>query len=137
MQRRRCGEENRKNRGQGDTKVREMHGDPLFPDEDGPYARMPRFGGKAMSHVREMEALRERPVRGSHATRRRYLYFGLASLGGYGLGILVLAAALSRGSSRVELDGEIALWLSLGALVGLAGGAVVAGAYREARRRHS
>jgi len=95
------------------------------------------LGEKPMSHARGMEFVRARPVRGSHATRRHYLYFGLASLGGYGLGILVLAAALSRGSSRVELDGEIALWLALGALLGLAGGAVVAGAYREARRRRS
>ena len=93
-------------------------------------------GEKPMSHAREMDALRERPARGSHASRRRYLYFCLAALWGYGLGALVLAAAMAHGS-RVELDGEIVLWLSLGALLGLAGGGVVAGAYREARRRNS
>jgi len=70
------------------------------------------------------------------ASRRRYMYFCLASLWGYGLGVLVLVAALSRGQVRVTLDGGIAAWLAGGSLLGIAGAAIVAGAYREARRRH-
>ena len=71
----------------------------------------------------------------SGSSRRRYLYFCLASLWGYGLGVLVLVAALSRGQVRVELNAGIAGWLAAGSLLGLAGAAIVAGAYREARRR--
>ena len=90
-----------------------------------------------MSDAREMDVPRERTVGGSHASRRRHLYFCLAALFGYGLGILVLAGALASRSAPVEMNGEIALWLALGALLGLAGGWIVAGAYRESRRRHS
>jgi hypothetical protein len=89
-----------------------------------------------MSEVRELEAPRRR-AGGSTSSRRRYLYFCLAAAWGYGLGILVVVAALARGPGRVEMNGELALWLALGSLPGLAGGGIVAGAYREARRRHS
>ena len=94
-------------------------------------------GEQSMGEASELDAPRRRPIGGSTSSRRRYLYFGLAALWGYGLGVLVLAAALTRGPVRVEVDAEIGLWLALGSVLGLAGGAVVAGAYREARRRHS
>ncbi|HEX5042950.1 MAG TPA: hypothetical protein VFV75_08590 [Candidatus Polarisedimenticolaceae bacterium] len=89
-----------------------------------------------MGEARELEAPRRRAA-GSSSSRRRYFYFGLAAVWGYGLGILVVVAALARGPNRVEMNGELALWLALGSLLGLAGGGIVAGAYREARRRHS
>lgn len=90
-----------------------------------------------MGEAREFDAPRRRALGSSASSRRRYLFFCLAALWGYGLGILVLMAVLARTSMRVALDGEIGLWLALGSLLGLAGGAVVAGAYRESRRRHS
>jgi hypothetical protein len=89
-----------------------------------------------MGEAREFDAPRRRAIGGSTSSRRRYLYFCLAALWGYGLGILVLVAALARTPARVELNADIGLWLALGSLLGLAGGGIVAGAYREARRRH-
>jgi hypothetical protein len=93
-------------------------------------------GEQSMGEASELDAPRRRAL-GSTSSRRRYLYFCLAALWGYGLGIVVVVAALTSRPVRVELDAEIGLWLALGSLLGLAGGAVVAGAYREARRRHS
>ena len=92
-------------------------------------------GEQSMGEASELDVPRRRAI-GSTSSRRRYLYFCLAALWGYGLGIVVVVAALTGGPVRVELD-EIGLWLALGSLLGLAGGAVVAGAYREARRRQS
>ena len=89
-----------------------------------------------MGGVSEMDAPRRRPVGRSASSRRRYLYFGLASLWGYGMGILMLVAAMSRGAEPVELDANIALWLACGSLLGLGGAGIVAGAYRESQRRH-
>ena len=89
-----------------------------------------------MGGVGEMGAPRRRAVGRSASSRRRYLYFGLASLWGYGMGILMLVAALSRGSAPVALDADLAVWLAFGSLLGLAGAGIVAGAYRESQRRH-
>jgi hypothetical protein len=86
--------------------------------------------------IGEMGALRRRGGDATGSSRRRSLYFCLAALWGYVLGIAVLAAALSRGDEAVALDGGTALWLVGGTLFGLAGGWTAAGAYRESRRRH-
>jgi len=93
-------------------------------------------GGNGMVRVGEMDAPRRRAVGRSPSSRRRYLYFGLASLWGYGMGILTLVVGLSRLSAPVTLDADLAVWLAVGSLLGLAGGGIVAGAYRESQRRH-
>ena len=90
-----------------------------------------------MGHAGELEAPRRRVSGGSTSSRRRYLYFCMAALWGYGVGILVMAVALSQGSAPVAFDSGVTLWVALGSLAGLVGGTVVAGAYRESRRRHS
>jgi hypothetical protein len=83
----------------------------------------------------ELEVPRRRSNDASSATRRRHLFFCLASLWGYLLGVGVLAAAMSRGDVHVNVDSTLALWLLCGSLAGIVGGFVAAGAYREARRR--
>ena len=88
-----------------------------------------------MGAMGEVEVPRRRSD-ASSATRRRHLFFCLASLWGYVLGIVVLAAALSRGPADLALDRAAALWLTGGSLGVLAGGLMAAGAYRESRRRH-
>ena len=90
-----------------------------------------------MAHVREMDAPRRRAVGPTASSWRRYLYFGLASLWGYGVGIVMVVAALSRGDSRAKLDPETWGWLAGGSLLAGAGAWIVAGAYRASRRRHS
>jgi hypothetical protein len=84
----------------------------------------------------EVEVPRRRAGDAISASRRRLVYFCLAALWGYLLGIGVLAAAMSRIDVRVPLEGGVLAWLLTGALLGLAGGLIVAGAYKEARRRH-
>ena len=88
-----------------------------------------------MGAIGEMDGTRRRSD-ASSATRRRHLFFCLASLWGYVLGIGVLAAALSRGEADVAIDRAAALWLTGGSIAVLAGGMIAAGAYRESRRRH-
>ena len=85
--------------------------------------------------LEQAEVPRRRAGDASRASRRRHLFFSLASLWGYLLGIGVLAVAQTRGGAQVRLDGTLALWLAVGSLLGMAGGIVAAGAYREARRR--
>jgi hypothetical protein len=82
----------------------------------------------------------DRTYRSSHRPRSstrlvRVAFFCMASAWGYLLGIGVLAAAAAGGGSRLTLWGPAAPWLAGGLLLGLAGGVVAAGAYREVRRR--
>jgi hypothetical protein len=86
--------------------------------------------------LEEAEAPRRRVSAATAAGRRRFAFFCLASLWGYVLGIAVLAAAMASNDLRVSLDSGIAAWITIGAMVGIAGGLIVASAYREARRRH-
>ena len=88
-----------------------------------------------MGAIGEIDETRRRSD-SSSATRRRHMFFCLASLWGYVLGIGVLAAALSRGETEVAIDRAVALWLTGGSLAVMAGGWIAAGAYRESRRRH-
>ena len=85
--------------------------------------------------VGEMEASRRRSSDATHASKRRFFFFCLAALWGYVLGIGVLAAALARLDVRLSLDATLGGWLAVGSAGALAGGLIVAGAYREARRR--
>jgi hypothetical protein len=86
--------------------------------------------------VGEMEGSRKRSTDSTQTSKRRFLFFGMAALWGYVLGLGVLAAALSSADVRLSTDPMLGLWLAGGSALALGGGAVVAGAYREARRRH-
>ena len=65
----------------------------------------------------------------------RPVFFALAALWGFLLGVAALAVALIQGGASVALDAGTLLALSFGSLLALGGGVVAAGAYREARRR--
>ena len=72
----------------------------------------------------------------STARRTRLVFFSLAALWGYVLGIAVLAAALSISGRRpLAFEASLVPWLAAGSVLGVTGGLVAAGAYREARRR--
>jgi hypothetical protein len=61
------------------------------------------------------------------------LYFVVASLWGFGVGVLGAAVALRRGMGLNPTP--VATLLLLGAAVAAVGGAVTAGVYRGARKR--
>jgi hypothetical protein len=70
-------------------------------------------------------------------SRIRALYFGLASLWGFGTGAGALAIALKASGHDFGLDGALMLAIAIAVLLALLGAGVVAAAYREVARRTS
>lgn len=65
----------------------------------------------------------------------RSVYFSLASVWGFGVGVVSLVAAVTLKGNRVSVGaGELAILGSALALA-VAGGFIAAAAYRDARRR--
>jgi hypothetical protein len=65
----------------------------------------------------------------------RSLYFSIAALWGYLLGIGLLAAVAGPSAQGFSLDGRIAMLLAAGAALSVLGGVISARAYIHARRR--
>jgi Na+/proline symporter len=71
----------------------------------------------------------------STSSTRRFLFFGLASIWGFIVGIAGLLAAMDAAGQHLESDARVAPSLILALLLAAAGGLVVAAAYRESKRR--
>lgn len=74
---------------------------------------------------------RREPRRG----RLRLVYFGLASAWGYAAGVGVVLAALSSSGAPVRWSAPLVGATVCGVGLAVLGGALAAGAYREAKRR--
>jgi hypothetical protein len=77
-------------------------------------------------------------ARAQHASGRRLrlAYFGVASLWGFVAGIAgVFAAMQSEGQMFIPSGANLSTYAGVGAIVAIGGGAVIAGAYQEAKRR--
>jgi hypothetical protein len=70
----------------------------------------------------------------SHRTLR-LIFFALAGLWGFIAGVAGLLAALGFAGTSVHPSAEAVAALIPGAVVAVIGGAILAGAYQEARRR--
>lgn len=80
---------------------------------------------------------RTRRVTGRGRTHRlRLVYFGMASLWGFLVGILVLVGLMARSGTRIGISlGAASAWLAPGAALAVFGGGLAARAYRSSRSR--
>ena len=68
--------------------------------------------------------------------RLRFAYFGAAGLWGFIVGAAGVCAALqSEGLMQIPSGSSLSTYGLVGTLVAVGGGAVIAGAYQEAKRR--
>ena len=67
--------------------------------------------------------------------RVRHIYFALASAWGFVIGATGVLACLAFSGNAVRPEGRALLGLVPAVAVAVAGGAVIAGAYQEAKRR--
>jgi hypothetical protein len=71
----------------------------------------------------------------STGSTRRLLFFGLASIWGFIVGIVGLLAAMSAAGQTLESDARVVPSLIPALLLAIGGGLVVAAAYKESKRR--
>jgi len=74
---------------------------------------------------------RHRSVNGS----RRFLFFGLASIWGFSVGVAGLLAAMSAAGQPLQPRSGAILGLIPAFVLAAAGGAVMAAAYKDSKRR--
>jgi len=71
----------------------------------------------------------------STSSTKRLLFFGLASIWGFIVGIVGLLAAMNAAGQHLEPDARVVPSLIPALLLAVGGGLVVAAAYKESKRR--